>query len=624
MPDIFIPPHASGEALPGDRVLVNLTDPHAPRGPVGRVERVLVREREEITGQLVATRLGLFLHPLRNGYPGLIEVENADELERTGSARPGDWVVAALRRRPRPKHPFLARVQRRATEATGIDGTLDAVATEFELLGPYTAEACRHAAECPLRELPREAITHPTVLTIDPEDAKDFDDALSAVPGPKPGTIEVGVHIADVAAYVSPGGELDVGARQRGFTAYLPGRTLPMLPEPLAADLCSLVEGNVRPAHSVFLTVDVEGGEVLETRRCRTWVRVSRRLSFREVQDFLEGHAASAPDSPAVRRTLELLAVTFRTVRAHRAATEQFLALARPEVRVRCSEKPARVLGLVRTAPSEAHALVEEFMLAANTAVARELAVRETPGLFRCHPEPKPRDLAAFRAWVRDTLHLRVGHLGDRTALNRLIADLGAVQGGELGLQALLRALPRAVYSAECRPHFGLGKSRYCHFTSPIRRYPDLLVHQQLLAVDLGEAPPRTRSECDEIAAECTEKERQTDEAFFAAQDRLKLHYLHALIENDEHPVFEAVAMRVERSDLTVFVPELGMYGNVGGRAHATDRPLALRGAADVRGLRSGLRFRPGDILYVEPRTVDIGRGVFELQPVQPRLPPHR
>jgi len=616
MQDVFIPPHATGEGLPGDRVLVSLTDPHASRGPVGRVERVLARVREEITGQLVATRMGLFLHPLRNGYPDLIEIENARELERTGSLGPGAWVVAALRRRPNPKHPILAKVLRRATEATGIDGTLDAVATEFELPAPYSAEVCRFAAQSSLRDLPRQFVAHPAAITIDPADAKDFDDALSAAPGPNPGTVEVGVHIADVAAYVPAGGELDTGARQRGFTAYLPGRTLPMLPEPLAADLCSLVEGVARPAHSVFLLLDADSGEVLQARRCRTWVRVCRRLSFRETQDYLAGRAGAAQEPPEVRRTLKLLAATFNAMRVRRAATEQFLTLARSEVRVLCSEKPARILGLLHTAPSEAHALVEEFMLAANTAVARELAARRIPGLYRCHSNPKPRDLTALRAWIRDTLHIRTGHLGDRAALNRLIADLDGVRGGELGLQALLRALPRAVYSAESRPHFGLGKSQYCHFTSPIRRYPDLVVHQQLLAADLGEPVPRSLAECGEIAAECTEKERQIDEAFFAAQDRLKLHYLYTLLENNEHPVFEAVAMRVERGEVTVYVPELGMYGSVGGRSY-----VASRGAAGLHGRRTELRFRPGDVLFVEPRAVDIGRGIFELQPVQPRLP---
>ncbi len=614
--DVFIPPHATGPALPGDRVLVEITDAGDERGPVGAVRRILERARETTTGELVESRGRLFFHPLRRDYPELIPVEDA------GGAPPGGWAKAVVQKQPGGRGRFQATIVGLVTETPGIEGDLDAVVHEFQLPPPYRAEQCRAAAARTPRSdgPPRSPVKQTPVITIDPEDAKDFDDALSIGPGERPGRAIVGVHIADVAAYVAPGGILDEWARERGFTAYLPGRTLPMLPEPLAAGRGSLREGAERLAHSVFLELDLDSGEILGATRRHTMVRVDHRLAFREVSAFFE--RGEAPDSwpAALRDCLSNLRRAARALRARRARSEQFLDLAVPEVRVRCGERPARILGLERAAPSEAHALVEEFMLAANEAVAAALIEREIPGIFRTHSAPKPHDLAAFRDWARRTAGVRAGRVGDRAGLNQLLRALRDSAVAECAAQLFLRVLPRAEYSGKCGPHFGLGKERYCHFTSPIRRYPDLLVHQQLWEVDTGRPPARTAEECGRLAAAASEQEQQVDEAYRAASDRLKLRYVRDRVRGGETPYFEAVVMKVERRALVLFVAELGLYASLPVRALPKDRYVIAEDGRFLRGLRRGWRARPGDVIFVEPDRVDLGRGVLEMRPLQPRV----
>jgi len=617
--DIFIPPNATGDALPGDKVLVAITDRPAERGPVGIIRRILQRGREETTGELIAMRRGLFVRPLRRDYPPLVPVRNEREVEENIGVAPGDWVRAVIERADDRRRSFFAIVKDRLGSARTVDGDLDAIIAEFELPPPYTPEEVEAAAHLTPSELPRHPIEHEAVVTIDPEDAKDFDDALSIGPGPRPGTVEVGVHIADVAAYVPAGSDFDAKARLRGFTAYLPGRTLPMLPFSLVTDKCSLREGEARPAHSVYLIVDTASGRVLRARRTRSTVVVTRRLSFREVESFLK--SAFEPDWPAaVRRTVKHLHRTAEVMRRFRAETEHFLEIRETEVRVQCTERPARILGLVRVEQGPAHEMVEEFMLAANVAVAEELVRPRIPGIFRVHPPPKPADLEAFRQWARKTFGLRARHLHSRDAINELLRQVKRPAARQLLEQTFLRALPRAVYSGVCRPHYGLGKDRYCHFTSPIRRYPDLVVHQQLWSIDSGCPPVWAPQQCAEFAEQATEQEARVDEAGYAALDRLKLRYVRDLVERGETPVYEATVVKIGRAELTLFLPELGMFGVLSRRSLPRDRYVAAHDGLLLRGLRTGFRAHVGASLFVEPQRVDLARGIFELRPVTPRL----
>jgi ribonuclease R len=616
--DVFIPAHATDLAVSGDRVLVALSRVQDERGPSGAVRSILARGREEVTGEFVRDGDRCFVRPLRKDFPSQIPVPDANLAEEGTEAQHGDWVTATLCRPRYPGGELTGALVRHVAKGNTVDGDLDAVIAEYGLLPRYSAVANATAAARLPASVPRQELLALPVITIDPEDAKDFDDALSAELGPAADTVVIGVHIADVAAYVEPESELDFEARQRGFTAYIPGRTLPMLPESLASDRCSLREGEERLTHSLFFTLDRASGQVRSSRRCHTLVRVRRRLTFQEVQEFLDGTPPA--DLPRdVLPTLRLLQEMYLVLRRARAAAEQFLALATTETRVRCTERPARVLGLFREEPNQAHALVEEFMLAANTAVAEELLQAELPGLFRVHADPKSTDLDEFRTWAEKSLALKPGRLGSRQALNRFLQSVSRLPTRDLATNALLRALPRAAYSASVQPHFGLGKSRYCHFTSPIRRYPDLVVHQQLWARDTSRQA-RTQAECTELATHCSQAETNVDDAYYAANDRLKLRYIRDLVETGDRVFFEGIIARHLRDACLVFLPDVGIFGLLPWAGLRRERSPGGRRDRDGSGRRRATGgCRCGDVIYVRVRRIDVVKGVFELQPLHGR-----
>ncbi len=618
--DIFIPPAFLGGAISGDRVLVALCDGEDERGPVGRIERITERVHRRMVASLVDLPGGLAVRPLRRELPAFVRLARRGHAVCPDDLQPGDWVEVCLAPQDGPRDPLQAVVVRRLPAADPITADLDAVVAEFGIPEAYTDEEQRAAERLAPEPIPREDATALGVITIDPPDAKDFDDGISLEPGERRGTVRVGVHIADVAVFVAPGSPVDEGARRRGFTSYLPGRTLPMLPRALSSWQCSLVAGEERLAHSVYLDIDQDAGEVIGRRRTHTCVRVACRLTFDDVELILARRGRRIDGFPReVVRTVLALGDLAARLRARRAEREAFLEAAVPEVRVLCGETPSRVHALQRVEYGPAHELVEEFMLAANTAVAQELLDRDLPGLYRNHSDPRPADLAAFAEWARQTLRTPVPALRDRAAVNRFLTGLDRTPLRDAVLAQFLRALPRAGYAAACCGHYGLGKAVYCHFTSPIRRYPDLVVHQQLLAADLGR-PPRAAAECEALGEACTALEERVDSAFYAAVDRLKLRYLLDRQSRSPGEVYEGTVSRCGRDGLTVYLPEIGMYGAVplsrlpGGGYRLDPRTGQLRAA------RGGKTYKPGDVIYLQCRRADTVRGELTLEPVQARL----
>ena len=613
-PDVFVPARALGNALSGDRVLVSLAEADGERGPSGTVQRILAHGRTHVTGEFVDTDDGPLFRPMSRELPDSFPARGMDDEPALADLQSGDWVVARMERTDDRGGQTRARVIERLGSKGSIAGDLDAVVREYDLPPRHSDAEVEASRAVTLRDVERRDLGDLPVITIDPDDAKDFDDALSVQAGASDGTMVVGVHIADVAAFVAPGSALDLAARRRGFTAYLPGRTLPMLPGPLSSDACSLREGESRPAHSVFLELDLGSGTITSSWREHTRIRVSRRFTFEDVQGFLASRSPEEGWPEEVVLTLRRLADAYLALRRQRQENEAFLELAIPEVRVRCSEAPARILGLAREEHKEAHALVEEFMLAANSCVAAELEARGIPGIFRVHPEPKAQDFEDFRTWARETLNLSPGRMADRRAVNRFLGSLAGIdRGRDAVLAAFLRARPRAIYRASPDDHFGLGKGCYCHFTSPIRRYPDLLVHQQLWEADTG-GTRIDSAECHDLAVSCTEMEGDVDQAYYAASDRLKLRYLAQLRDRGEEVHYEGLVARVLPREVLVFLPDLGLYGVLSCGGKGRD---AITGTGNRRRLRAadGARYRCGDSIYVQVHRIDVTKGRLELRP---------
>lgn len=607
--DIFIPQKGLHTALSRDHVLVAIDDRDDPRGASGHIVKVLEARRREVVGTFTMLEGFSYVRPMHRDMPEYIPLVCPDQTEEEWPPEDGSWILVELLPRQSSRDPLEAQFLRTINADDTLSADLDAIVVEFDLPAPYTRKQEKEAEHLEPRQIEREDCTGITIMTIDPVDAKDFDDGISIQPGPDKGTVTVGVHIADVAAYIAPGDPLDEEARSRGFTAYLPGRTLPMLPHPLAAELCSLRENQDRQAHSVFLDINEKTGEVLRARRTRSMVRVAKRLSFDEVQHFIETEE-NADWPKAVRQGLLRLVRLATQMRMRRAETEKFLLIDAADVRVRCTENPPRILGLEKQEQNEAHALVEEYMLAANSAVAEELQRRKIPGLYRVHPEPNGKDLEEFRTWLSDSLSLKAGSLSSREDMNRFLdGHRGSAVGTAIGA-AFLRTMQRASYAAEPALHFGLGKTLYSHFTSPIRRYSDTLVHQQLWEADTG-GTLRSVDECEEVAALVTELESKVDEACFAAQDRLKLRYLEERDEAGENMMLEGVVTRVFAERSMLYVPDLGLNGVL---------PHGGGHARKVRARKAPAPPRPGDVIYVEPDTTDLVRNELQFRRVRMRV----
>ena len=595
-PDLFIPPQYLLGAMSGDYVQVCVTEPDNPQGPAGRITAILRHRQEAVVGECRREKGRMVFRPLRRDLPESIPLTAVPR--DTPAPAAGNWFAGRLVR-PQPGAAGPAELRVEVLNPIGridsVEHTLDAVMEEFGIPAGYSAgDAARADQLRPRPDLPIEDLTGLDAFTMDPVDAKDYDDGLSVQPGSGPDRILVGIHIADVAAYITPGSWLDAEAARRGFTSYLPGRTMPMLPHTLSGDRCSLVPHEPRLAHTVFIEFSRKDGKPLSYRRCHGWIRSRARLTYEEGQAFIDGQPHPKWPAGVIHAMTELAALA-RVLRQRRGELEQYVDLAAPEFRIRCGGQPLRVLALERKEPIEANTLIEEYMLAANAAVAEETARRRLPSLYRVHDAPDPKDLEQFRGWFHDTFGETAPRFHGRASVNDF---LHGVIGGDEGMRTLvmqefLRSLPRAAYSAKVQPHFGLGKACYSHFTSPIRRYADTLVHQQLTAADTR-TEHRPAAEMTAQAITVSETEEKTDSAYFACADRLKLHFLRDRLAERPDLVLDGLASRRTADGLLVYISSLSLMGLVpegGGRlpdcgAKVQVRPETLdpvRGRLELR-----------------------------------------
>ena len=487
--DIFIPPDAGKDAATGDEVAVKIVKrSHTPgQNNEGLVIRVLKRA----TGQFVGTYFESDAHgfvkvdgttfqaPIHVGDPG------------AKGAKPGDKVSLEMVRYPTADGGGEGVV----TELLGARGqpgvdTLSVIRAlgipdEFD---EETLEDARDQArkfkedEIGGRLDLRDVLT----VTIDPASARDFDDAISLSRDER-GFWSLGVHIADVSHFVTPGSALDRSARKRGTSVYLPDRVLPMLPEVLSNSLASLQQDNPRYTLSAFMEFNAEGVRT-DRRFARSAIKVDRRFTYEQAFEAMskpaEPIAGVSPDVHALLGKMLVLARILRARRFERGALE----LNMPEVEIELGDQ-GQVVGAHLASNDESHQVIEEFMLAANEAVAEFLTEHEVGFLRRGHADPEPRKLRQFADFAR-SLGLVIDQPESRFELQRILrktADRPERQAVHFGL---LRSLKQAAYTPERESHYALASDDYCHFTSPIRRYPDLQVHRQLAAL-LGAASPR-------------------------------------------------------------------------------------------------------------------------------------
>ncbi|HWM90591.1 MAG TPA: ribonuclease R [Thermoanaerobaculia bacterium] len=472
-------------ALTGDTVLVRSTGRRSKEGdwriPEASVQRILNERHETLVGTLERDETGeLMLLPYDPKMSIDLPVVEADDVPE------GHYVVVRIERSERGREPVgrVAEVLGDADEP-GVDVLV--VLRHYGIPDEFPPAVLEQAERFPKDPTPadwkgREDLRDRIVITIDGESARDFDDAVSIEMLPN-GLFGLGVHIADVAHYVEEGTPLDLEAYRRGTSVYYPDRAIPMLPEALSNGLCSLRPNVPRLTTSVFLDMDREG-KVHDRRFAETVIRSSRRMTYNEVRRILEEPQERdlAEYGPILTclRDMHVLMTILHHSRLKRGSIDFDL----PEGNVELGTD-GTVVGVIPSERNVAHRLIEEFMIAANEAVALELHTREVPALYRVHDAPSPDRLQELRETLRP---LGVALKGELTslhpgALQQVLARVKGQPEEPFVSSLVLRTMQRAVYDPQCRGHYALASHYYCHFTSPIRRYPDLVVHRGLKAL---------------------------------------------------------------------------------------------------------------------------------------------
>ena len=439
----------------------------------------------------------------------------------------GDTVVLRVVDWPRRHVPLKAEVIRVLGRGLDIGIQMDALVETHGLPAAFPAEALSEAAALPDAVSPADIAGRfdargVDLFTIDGDDAQDFDDAVSLEKTAR--GWRLGVHIADVSHYVAWGGAIDREALRRGTSVYLPGRTLPMLPEKLCNNLCSLMPDVDRLAMSLFL--ELEDGRVTDSRLENSVIHSRARLTYAEVNKLFAGEENDVPE--ALRPILFDMDAQARLLRERRHARGSIdFDMPEPELTLDADGYPVDVQARVR---GEAERLIEDFMLAANEAVAVMAKSCQLPFLYRVHEKPDPDRLESLSLFLTNMNHpVRIGREPHPRQLQALLEETAALPEAAVIKHQLLRSLKRACYMAEPLGHFGLAARDYCHFTSPIRRYPDLTAHRMLkllLAGGLSEAQ-KWETRMQELAAQSSEREFEAASAERDADDLMKCHYMH-------------------------------------------------------------------------------------------------
>lgn len=594
--DVFVPARSLESAMDGDRVAVRVEGrPGGDRAPVGRVVKVLERARPTLVGTFRASRGFGFVSPLDRRISQDVMVPEGHE----GEASDGDVVVVRIHQFGSAKRNAVGEVELVLGPADDPGVDVLAILHGHGLPRAFpdeTEAAAADAARRMERPGPREDLRDLLVFTIDPADAKDHDDALSLQPVSK-GVWEVGIHIADVSHFVEEGSPVDLEAFRRATSVYLVDQVVPMLPHALSSDLCSLKRGEDRLALSLFVTLD-EQGRVREHRYAPTWIRSHHGLDYGQVQGVLEGTSSVESELDDVLRTLSRLAGVLREKRGARGSLDFDL----PEARVELDEEGIPV-DIQRVVQLESHRLIEDFMLLANELVAQDAVARALPVPFRVHEPPLKDRLEDLREFLQS-----VGHSLPKKSLSprHLQAVLDRVKGKpeeSLVSTVILRSMSRARYDEVNQGHFGLASAAYLHFTSPIRRYPDLLVHRVVRrALIGGEAVPESWEESlPEMAEHCSEQERRAQQAERDSIEMKKIEYMRRHLGDE----FDGTVAGVTSFGFFVLLDQVFVEGLVHVSNLDDDFYTFVQEAYALVGERTGRRFRLGDRVRVKVARAD-------------------
>ena len=612
--DLFVPRTGMHGAMDGDTVLAreerSRATPRrgreAPRTS-GTVVRVLDRARERVVGRFETSEGRRTVVPYDPKLDAVIRIADG----KTKRAREGEIVEVRLTAFPDSKRVAHGEVEEKlgflGDPGVDIEIVLRSHNLPPRFPEPVVAESERFPEE--VREedlLGRRDFRERRIVTIDGETAKDFDDAVEVQRTPH--GFRLGVHIADVSHYVEEGTALDDEARSRGTSVYFPGRVLPMLPERLSNGLCSLNPRVDRLVLSAILELDPKG-RVTGAEFAKGVIRSGHRMTYTEVARLLE--EGPGPDDPRrygdYLEDFRLMGEVAALLRARREARGS-IDFDLPDADI-VLDDAGLVVGIVPESRNVAHRLIEEFMLAANEAVAKKLLFARQPAIYRVHDRPDPDRLVDLKEILESFGYALKGDLAELAPkeFQRLLSEIEGKPEERLLHDLLLRAQRKAVYSEECRGHYALAAPYYGHFTSPIRRYPDLVVHRQLSRLLASGRPVPAKDfetvneRLREVAAVCSERERRAEQA-----ERESLLWKKIVFMKDKvGRSFDAYATGVASFGVFVTLRDFFVEGLVPIAALGNDFFVYEEKQHRLRGRSSGKTFRLGDALRVRLVAID-------------------
>jgi ribonuclease R len=605
---------ATGGAKPAARRPPGARSPLRPEAEAA----ALLQGRDSLVGTIEIDELG---RPLLAPFDARLQLELPVE-GAEGVAR-GELVVVAVVPASGRRPPRARLVERLGPpDEPGVD--VLAILRHYRIPDEFPPEVERAAESLPAEPRPpdwqgREDLRGEVVITIDGETARDFDDAVS-IERLGNGVFRLGVHIADVSHYVPEGSVIDREAYLRGTSVYYPERAVPMLPERLSNGLCSLRPHSSRLTVSAFLDFDRDG-RVLERRFAETVIRSTRRMTYEEVRRLLseprpEDGPAYGDVLPALREMHHLMEILL-----HARMVRGSIDFDLPEGNVEL-DTDGVVVGIRPQERTVAHRIIEEFMIAANEAVAFELVSHEIPALFRVHDPPRSERLEELRDLLRplgielpddlESLH--------PSALQAVLRRVAGTPEEQFVASVVLRTMQRAIYDPECRGHYALASRYYTHFTSPIRRYPDLLVHRQLKRRPTAEEAAGLAARLPEIAEHCSVTEKRAEQSERDLLQWKKVRFLAGRVGER----FWGRITGVQPFGLFVQLEGLNVDGLVPVRTLGDDYYVYEPEAHRLVGERHGRVFQLADAVEVELTGADLRRRSLDLRIVGVPTPPAR
>jgi ribonuclease R len=608
--DIYVDSEGLGSAMHGDIVVVRLpSEKKRKKGRrqrkkeknVGKIIRVLHRENETVVGTLKKSRHFNYVAPDNSKLPRDIYVSMDDPK----GAEHGDKVIVKIDQWP-TRH---LHSEGTIVEILGKDGEpavdIKSIIHQFKLPFEFNEDTIAETQDLQQPVSPAEIgarldLRDELIITIDPDDAKDFDDAIS-LKKDKKGNWFLGVHIADVSYYINEDSSIDKEARKRGTSVYLPGTVIPMLPEVLSNGICSLKEGEERLTKSIFFTYS-DDGRLVSSEIRHSVINVKKRLTYHIATKILM--ESDEDDTDPVTNLLFEASKLAKLLYKNRME-EGALELNLPEINIRVG-KDGKIDTIEKTTRDISHIIIEEFMIAANQAAATFMHQKSLPSVCRSHPEPDEDEMHDFAEFIFNCKNKRVDPY-NKKRLQAFLDEISDHPESYIINLMLLRSMKKAEYSTTQTSHFALGLEHYAHFTSPIRRYPDLIVHRLLDLFFQGQLKSKSvkaswNEKITGWAKHCSATEKRAQEA---EREIIKLKLLRHMEEHADK-IMEGIITGIQEYGLFVQIDEFQLDGLVHIRTLTDDFYELNKKKLSLIGTRKGKVYSFGDVVNVKITKIDL------------------